>query len=988
MGKRRRRSFQTLKQKLCSAPILALPKGMEDFVVYCDVSLKGYGAILMQREKVIAYASRKLKVHEENYTTHNLELGAVVFAIRLWRHYLYGTKCMVFTDHKSLQYILNQKELNLRQRRWIELLRDYKYEIRYHPGKANVVAGILSLKERNKPLRVRALMMTVHNDLPKQIREAQEEVKAEHQKPPGLLQQPKIPVWKWERITMDFVSGLPRTLSGWDCYLPLVEFSYNNSYHASIKAISYEALYGWKCKSPGTMRFGKRRKLSPRYIGPFKILARVGPVAYTLELPKELTGIHSMFHVLNLKKCLAEGDIVVSMDEIQLDDKIHMIEEQVEVVDREVKRLKQSSILIVKVHWNSQRGPEFTWEREDQVKLFVPVDLIDLDLLLKVTKHESNDGVKVSCIAKKLEKSHEPLALMAHTGSSSRTTTPYYVTHASSMVDYDDYYQGNAIQNNFEDSLTFTLILLARAITQCFSNLTNNRLRTSSNTRIQAIVQADRVHIQSRNSGNGCRNTRRSYAQEEAIEGNNVQNDAGNIQRTLRTTSSGTATNVQCYNCSKKGVTLTDEHNDFLFADATRMEEIKELSVNICLMARIQPTNINSDAGPSYDSTFLSEEIKPYVLLSHECVNNNVQDKTEKIQKDSIEIQEEVRAQNQHLLITLSALKAKLKNVDKDEWLNKELSKRITGQDKEEEEDALIDILKTVVEECKSIYKKAQIITPSIRTSKIQGVSFVAEDEEGDSLETLTYQQPSNEINQLSFTLPCTIGNLKIYAMTDVGAGINMMPKSLFEHLKSANLKKTSIVVGMGDMTKKAPLGIIEESIDTIDSSNDSQENEVRSQLSKNVSRWHVYKPVHITFKKRGKQDFKQWICFRDHERQNVRGNGIKFDDFLKVRKRYALEEVWEKCKNFHDSTKQWYDEGFEEEELWQNEIEKIDYTPPLAKNETLEVHRYSFKNRKGFICIIKQMNDVLPLGRVNGSRFIEKTRKEMDVEGGATRKT
>nr|GFC17155.1 putative reverse transcriptase domain-containing protein [Tanacetum cinerariifolium] len=93
MGKRRRRSFQTLKQKLCSAPILALPKGMEDFVVYCDVSLKGYGAILMQREKVIAYASRKLKVHEENYTTHNLELGAVVFAIRLWRHYLYGTKC-------------------------------------------------------------------------------------------------------------------------------------------------------------------------------------------------------------------------------------------------------------------------------------------------------------------------------------------------------------------------------------------------------------------------------------------------------------------------------------------------------------------------------------------------------------------------------------------------------------------------------------------------------------------------------------------------------------------------------------------------------------------------------------------------------------------------------------------------------------------------------------------------------------------------------
>ncbi|GJY24295.1 putative reverse transcriptase domain-containing protein [Tanacetum coccineum] len=174
-GKEEEKAFQTLKQKLCSASILALPEGTEDFKVYCDASLKGYGAVLMQREKVLAYASRQLKVHEENYTTHDLELGAVVFALRLWRHYLYGTKCVVFTDHKSLQYILNQKELNLRQRRWIELLSDYDCEIRYHPGKANVVADALSQKERDKPLRVRALMMTVHNDLPKQIREAQEE---------------------------------------------------------------------------------------------------------------------------------------------------------------------------------------------------------------------------------------------------------------------------------------------------------------------------------------------------------------------------------------------------------------------------------------------------------------------------------------------------------------------------------------------------------------------------------------------------------------------------------------------------------------------------------------------------------------------------------------------------------------------------------------------------------------------------------------------
>ncbi|GJR47739.1 putative reverse transcriptase domain-containing protein [Tanacetum coccineum] len=161
------------KERLCAnAPILALHEGTDDFVVYCNASFKGYGAVLMQREKVVAYASRQLKVPEENYTTHDLELGAVVFALRLWRHYLYGTKCVVFTDHKSLQYILNQKELNLRQQRWIELLSNYDYEIWYHPGKANVVADALSRKERNRPLRVRALVMTVHNNLPKQIRKA------------------------------------------------------------------------------------------------------------------------------------------------------------------------------------------------------------------------------------------------------------------------------------------------------------------------------------------------------------------------------------------------------------------------------------------------------------------------------------------------------------------------------------------------------------------------------------------------------------------------------------------------------------------------------------------------------------------------------------------------------------------------------------------------------------------------------------------------
>nr|GEX17679.1 putative reverse transcriptase domain-containing protein [Tanacetum cinerariifolium] len=150
-GEEEEEAFQLLKDKLC------------------------YGAVLMHREKVLAYASRQLRTHEENYMTHDLELGAVFFAVRLWRHYLYGVKCTVFTDHKSLQYILYQKELNMRQRRWIELLSDYDCEIRYHPGKANVLADALSRKEREKPLMVRSLVLTGHKDLMQQILKAQVE---------------------------------------------------------------------------------------------------------------------------------------------------------------------------------------------------------------------------------------------------------------------------------------------------------------------------------------------------------------------------------------------------------------------------------------------------------------------------------------------------------------------------------------------------------------------------------------------------------------------------------------------------------------------------------------------------------------------------------------------------------------------------------------------------------------------------------------------
>ncbi|GKA70493.1 retrotransposon protein, putative, ty3-gypsy subclass [Tanacetum coccineum] len=310
------------------------------------------------------------------------------------------------------------------QRRWIELFSDYDCEIRYHPGKANVVADELSRKERIKPRRIRAMNMTLQSSIKDKILAAQEEasnestrdmywwpgmkkdivvhvskcltclkVNAEHQRPSGLMQQPEIPKWKWERIAMDFVTKLPRTSSGHDTIWVIVDrltksahfLHMREDYKMDRLARLYqnEIVARLKAARDHHKSYADKRSKPLDFSVSDRVLLKVSP----WKGVKELNGVHDIFRMSNLKKCLADPTLKVPLDEIQVDAKLNFVKELVEVLEREFKKLKRSRIAIVKVRWNSKRGPEFTWEREDQMKLILGRVRMSLNLLVSCYCH-------------------------------------------------------------------------------------------------------------------------------------------------------------------------------------------------------------------------------------------------------------------------------------------------------------------------------------------------------------------------------------------------------------------------------------------------------------------------------------------------------------------------------------------------------------------------------------------------------------------------
>ncbi|GJW01615.1 putative reverse transcriptase domain-containing protein [Tanacetum coccineum] len=434
-------AFHTWKDNLCNAQILSFPDGIEDFVVYYDASNQGLGCVLMQRGKSEALKEENVsakRLHGLDQLMEKKEDESLYFMDRIWVLLVGGVRTIIMDKaHKTRYYV------HPRADKMYHDLRD----MYWWPGMKRDIATYVS----------KCLTCS--------------KVKAQHQRPSGLLQQPEIPEWKWDNITMKFITKLPRTKSGhdtiwvivdrltksrWTVYIMFLanitkslkdtigyEYGLSSSegwtnYHSSIRCAPFKALYGRKCRSPvlwakigesrligpelvqettnkvvlikeklkaakdrqknyadnrrkplefevgdqvllkvspwkGVIRYRKKGKLAPRYVGPFKILERIGPVAYRLRLPEELCSVHDTFHVSNLKKCLADANLHVPLDEIKVDKTLCFVEEPIEIMDREVKSLKRRKNPIVKVRWNLKHGLEFTWEREDQMRAKYPI---------------------------------------------------------------------------------------------------------------------------------------------------------------------------------------------------------------------------------------------------------------------------------------------------------------------------------------------------------------------------------------------------------------------------------------------------------------------------------------------------------------------------------------------------------------------------------------------------------------------------------------
>ncbi|GJZ97539.1 putative reverse transcriptase domain-containing protein [Tanacetum coccineum] len=373
-------AFQTLKDKLCNAPVLALPDGPEDFMVYCDASEIELGYVQSCLRTRSVHDIIWVIVDRLTKSAHFLPMREDYKMERLARLYL---NAIVARHGVPISIISN---------------RDSRFTSRFWQSLQEALGTRLDMSTAYHP----------HTDgqSERTIQTLEDMLRA---------------------CVLDFGGS-------WDVHLPLVEFSYNNSYHASVRCASFETLYGRKCRSPimwakvgegqligpelvqettekisqikdrlkavrdrqksyadkrrkplefsvgdyvllkvspwkGVVRFGKKGKLAPRFVGLFEIIEKVGPVAYRLYLPEELNGVHDMFYMSNLKKCLADPTLQVHLDKIRVDAKLNFVEEPVEILEREFKKLRHSRIAIIKVWWNSKRGPEFTWEREDQMTL-------------------------------------------------------------------------------------------------------------------------------------------------------------------------------------------------------------------------------------------------------------------------------------------------------------------------------------------------------------------------------------------------------------------------------------------------------------------------------------------------------------------------------------------------------------------------------------------------------------------------------------------